>query len=85
MLLRCFFQHVRFYRFKCRGIVRKALRAEMRFEVIEELVAIGLRRGFESDAFLVVGSAGGARAEVRAADAAKARQDFPCELIDHFR
>jgi hypothetical protein len=69
--------------FERRGIVRKALRAEVGFQFVEQGVTFGLRGTFERDTLLVVRRIRWRCAKIRATHAAQARQYLPYQLIVH--
>jgi hypothetical protein len=74
-------QHVSLHCFKRRGVVRKPLRPEMRFEFQEQLGAFGLARTFEGHTLLRVRRRGGRGAEIRATHPPQPRQNFPSQLV----
>ena len=84
-LPRDFFERVRFHGFEGRGVVCKALRGEVRFEFLQQRVAVALVRAIDGDALLGVGCGGRCGAEVGAGKAAQARQNFPCELVEQIQ
>jgi hypothetical protein len=82
---RHFFEDVRLHRFEGRSVVCKALSGEVRFEFLQQRVAVVLVGAIDRDALLGVRRGGGRGAKVGTGEAAQARQDFERELIEQIQ
>ena len=76
-MMRRTLQDMRFYGFEGRGVVGETLRREMFFQLAKERIAGSFGGAFESYALVVVRAGGRRGAEIRAAQAAQARENFP--------
>ena len=77
------FEHICFYCLERDSVIREALRAEMRFQFVEQRIAFGLRGTFERYTLLVVRRVCWRRAKIGTAHSAQARQYLPYQLIGH--